>query len=99
MASGYKQELATGYVRNLFGEALASIQAGKMAGDPNVYVWWKAIDLDEQGRKEAEEEQAAHVGRLLEIEARTNERMAQESGRGQTISTVLAILGFARQNH
>lgn len=79
MTDGCKQELATGCVRNLFGEALASIQTGEMARDPNAYGWWKVMDLDEIGRKEAEEEQAAHIAKLQKM------MLKQERGWGGSV--------------
>lgn len=90
-----KRELATEGIRNLFGEALASVHTGRLSADPHVYVWWKAANLDEQGRVEAAEEQAAHLARLQEIEAQANARMLQ-TGNKKDNSTVIAVLGFER---
>lgn len=95
-----RREISAAGLRNLMAEGLASIQTGKMSADPEMCVWWKAASLDAQGRKEAAEEQAESLGRLLEIEARANERMAEagkEEERG--VSTVLAVLGFTRSRN
>jgi hypothetical protein len=91
-----KRAIATAGLRNLFGEGLASVQTGKMSTDPNMRVWWKAANLDAQGRQESAEEQAESIERQLQIEVRSNKRMA-EAGKGNMApSTVVAVLGFTR---
>ncbi|MGN6275967.1 MAG: hypothetical protein ACTHNP_08555 [Solirubrobacterales bacterium] len=95
LPDGIKRELATEGIRNLFGEALASVHTGQLSADPHVYVWWKAANLDEQGRIEAAEEQAAHLVRIQEIEARTSARMVK-AGNKRANSTVIGVLGFRR---
>lgn len=93
-----RREISTAGLRNLFAEGLASIQTGKMSADRRMSIWWKASQLDDQGREEAHREQAEHIDRLQEIEARSIARMV-EAGEGedkQAASTVVAVLGFTR---
>jgi DNA-binding transcriptional ArsR family regulator len=92
----HKQELAVMGVRNLFAEALASVNSGKMLDDPEMYWWWKAASLDPEGRQEVRAEQDAHVARLLEIEARSNARAVESRGALEQEPAVLAVMGFDR---
>lgn len=91
-----REDISATGLRNLFAEGLASVQAGKAGSDPHLCIWWKASHLDAQGRKEAAREEAGHIERLQDIEAKSLERMAQ-SGEGKVVaSTILAVLGFTR---
>jgi len=91
-----KRAIATAGLRNLFGEGLASVHVGKMSTDPDMRVWWKAANLDAQGRKEAAEEQAETIKRQLQIEVQSNKRMAEAGEDHVAPSTVIAVLGFTR---
>ena len=91
-----KRAISTAGLRNLFGEGLASVQAGKMSTDRHMRVWWKAANLDAQGRKESAEEQAESIQRQLDIEARANKRMAAAGEDDVAPSTIVAVLGFTR---
>lgn len=91
-----KREISTAGLRNLFGEGLASVQAGKMSADPYMRVWWRAANLDAQARQESAKEQAESIERQLQIEVRSNKRMAEAGEGNMAPSTVVAVLGFTR---
>lgn len=91
-----REEISAVGFRNLFAEGLASVQAGKAGSDPHLCIWWKASQLDSQGREEAAREQAKHIERLQDIEAKSLERMVKSGEDKVVASTVLAALGFTR---
>jgi hypothetical protein len=95
MPDADKREICAATYRNLSAEGLASIHTGKMSADPCMRIWWKAVNLDHEGREEASIEQAKHMERLQKIETRSNARMV-ESSSYEGVSTVLAVLGFTR---
>ncbi|HEY5054411.1 MAG TPA: winged helix-turn-helix domain-containing protein [Solirubrobacterales bacterium] len=88
-----RQEIAATVLQALVAESFAALRTGKLSEDP-VSMGWSWFHLDEQGRKEAHEEQVAFWERMRDIEARSVNRVA-ESGEATT-STIVAALGFER---
>lgn len=78
----------------IMAEALASFWAGKMVNDERICLAWRWFNLDEQGRRDLHDEQAAHWDRVVQIETEACARRA-ESG-GETNSTIVAMMGFQR---
>jgi DNA-binding transcriptional ArsR family regulator len=89
-----RREIISLALQATIAEALASFWAGEMVHDKNLWLAWRWFNVDAQGRREIEEEQAAHWGRIVEIEARSSSRRA-ESKEGAT-STIVASMGFRR---
>lgn len=95
LPSEANNEAAAFILQGMMAEALSALWTGKLdAKARHVWMGWRSVNLDAQGRREAHEEQAESYGRLVEIEARAAERLA-ESGESGT-STVVATLGFER---
>lgn len=89
-----KREFAALILQAIMAEGLAALRAGKMDADENIWMSWRSINLDEEGRREVADEQAASYARIEEIEARCASRLV-ESGEAGT-STVVAAMGFER---
>lgn len=83
--------------RNLIAEGLSAIRAGRMSTDPHLWLSWKAMSLDAQGRREVADEQRESAERLEGIEAGSAARMIDSGDTG--ISTIVALLGFARSRN
>ena len=92
-----RRKIVAAVVRNLIAEMLSSIRSGKMSNDRHLWLSWKAMTLDAQGRREAAEEQRDSLQRLKQIEVDSNKRMSESGERG--ISTVISVLGFARSRN
>lgn len=91
-----RQEVIGVAIQHLTAEVLASFWAGKMAEDPkNLWVGWRWLNLDTQGREELTEEQTRWWDRALEIESQSTNRRAKSSEDAQPV--VLALLGFLRE--
>lgn len=77
-------------------EGFASLWDGKMLGDSYLMLVWDWLLLDEQGRKEASEEQERSLTRLHEIHAQSANRRAQTGEEGT--SYIVASFGFERSS-
>ncbi len=89
-----KREFAALILQAIMAEGLASLRAGKMDSDEDIWMSWRSVNLDEQGRREVADEQAASYARIEEIEARCASRLVESSDAGT--STVVAAMGFER---
>jgi hypothetical protein len=96
MAPEERQAVIGVAIQHLTAEVLASFWAGKMEGDPeNLWLGWRWLNLDTQGRRDLAEEQMRWWRRALDIEAESTNRRAKSGENVQPI--VLAILGFLRE--
>lgn len=89
-----KREFAALILQAIMAEGLAALRAGKMDADDDIWMSWRSMTLDERGRREVADEQAASYAHIEEIEARSAARLL-ESGEGGD-STVVAAMGFER---
>jgi hypothetical protein len=94
MTPDERQALAGIILQAATAEALASLWAGKLHGDPRVMLAWNRINLDEQGRDDLADEQERSWGRMMEIEVESANRRA-ESGEPAT-TYVVTSLGYER---
>jgi DNA-binding transcriptional ArsR family regulator len=88
-----RQQYAAVILQALMAEGLAALWAGKMTSDP-VWMSWRWFNLDAQGQEQAQEAQHEFWERIKEIDAEVANRVAL-SGE-QTVSTIVAALGFER---
>lgn len=65
-------------------EALASLWAGKMAGDPRVFLAWNRVYLDRQGRAELADEEAQSWRQRYGIAAEATSRLDETGNPGVT---------------
>lgn len=89
-----KREFAALILQAIMAEGLASLRAGKMDADDDIWMSWRSISLDEQGRREVADEQAASYSRIEEIEAKSAARLRESDQSGT--STIVAAMGFER---
>jgi DNA-binding transcriptional ArsR family regulator len=89
-----KHEFAALILQAIMAEGLAALWAGKMDADDDVWMSWRSVSLDEQGRREVADEQAESYERIEEIEARSTARLLETEETGT--STVVAALAFER---
>lgn len=89
-----KREFAALILQAIMAEGLASLRAGKMDADEDIWMSWRSVNLDEQGRREVADEQAASYARIEEIEAKCAARLVESDETGT--STVVAAMGFER---
>jgi len=92
-----RRQLVAAVFRNLIAEGLSAIRSGKMSADRFMRMSWKSMNLDEQGRQEAADEQRESLERLQRIETASNKRMSKSGEKG--VSTVIAVLGFTRSRN
>jgi predicted transcriptional regulator len=89
-----KREFAALILQAIMAEGLAALRAGKMDSDEDIWMGWRSINLDEQGRREVTEEMAASYARVEDIEAKSADRLLETEGPGT--STVVATMSFER---
>lgn len=89
-----KREFAALILQAIMAEGLASLRAGKMDADEDIWMSWRSVNLDQQGRREVADEQAASYSRIEEIEAKCAARLVDSEETGT--STVIAAMGFER---
>ena len=75
-------------------EGLAALRAGKMDSDEDIWMSWRSLNLDEEGRREIADEMAASYARVEEIEAKSAARLLESEQDGT--STVVAAMSFER---
>jgi DNA-binding transcriptional ArsR family regulator len=79
-------------------ESLAALWAGKMHSDPRVWLAWKPVVLDHQGREDAADEMQRNWDRLMEIAGESVNRRAElgegEEDTGKTC--IVATFAFER---
>lgn len=89
-----KREFAALILQAIMAEGLSSLAAGKMDSDDDIWMSWRSLEVDEQGRREVAEEQAESYARIEEIEARSAARLLESEEGGK--STVVAAMAFER---
>lgn len=92
-----RRKIVAAVVRNLIAEMLSSIRSGRMSADRHLWLSWKAMSLDAQGRQEAADEQRDSLERLKQIEVDSNKRMNTSGEKG--VSTIISVLGFTRSRN
>lgn len=92
-----RRKIVAAVFRNLIAEGLSAIRSGKMSADRHLWLSWKSMNFDAQGRQEAADEQRASFERLQQIEAASNKRMSKSGEKG--ISTIISVLGFTRSRN
>ncbi len=80
--------------RQLPAEGLAALRAGKMDSDEDIWMSWRSVNLDEQGKREVADEMAASYARVEKIEAKSAARLVKTEEDGT--STVVAAMSFER---
>jgi DNA-binding transcriptional ArsR family regulator len=89
-----KREVAALILQAIMAEGLAALRAGKMDADDDVWLSWRSVSLDEQGRREVADEQAESYARIEEMEARSAARLVEAGEEGSP--TIVAALAFER---
>jgi predicted transcriptional regulator len=89
-----KREFAALILQAIMAEGLAALRAGKMDADDDIWLSWRSLSLDEEGRREVADELAESYSRIEEIEARSAARLVESGETG--VSTVVAAMGFER---
>lgn len=89
-----KREFAALILQAIMAEGLAALRTGKMDSDEDIWMSWRSVNLDEQGRREVADEMAASYARVEEIEAKSATRLLENNQDGT--STVVAAMSFER---
>lgn len=92
-----RRKIVAAVFRNLIAEGLSAIRSGKMSADRHLWLSWKSMNFDAQGRREAADEQRDSFERLQQIEADSNKRMNESGEKG--VSTIISVLGFTRSRN
>lgn len=88
------QMLSRIIVQSITAELLASLRAGKLAGDPYAVTGWDRVWLDEQGFRDMYENTCAFSDRMNEIAAEAAARTAET---GETPKPYIgAVMSFER---
>jgi DNA-binding transcriptional ArsR family regulator len=95
MTSHQKQVTFGLALQTIMAEVMAAFWAGKMVGDPRVWLTSSWFNVDQQGREEIADEQARSWERIREIEAAAISRCA-DSGE-EPFSVIVQQLGFLRE--
>lgn len=89
-----KREFAALILQAIMAEGLSSLAAGKMDADDEIWMSWRALHVDDLGRRELAEAQTESYARIEEIEARSAARLLESDEEGR--STVVAAMSFER---
>jgi hypothetical protein len=87
---------ATNILQMEFGDAAASLEAGKLAQRPEHYVFRLAVTLDEEGWGEYHAILAETADRLYEAEARCVARRGEKGEESESVSVVAHLNLFER---
>jgi len=89
-----KREFAALILQAIMAEGLSALSSQKMDSDDDVWMSWRSLNLDAEGRREVADLQAESYARVEEIEARSVARLLESSEEGK--STVVAAMAFER---
>jgi DNA-binding transcriptional ArsR family regulator len=89
-----KQAICGVILEAVMAEAMAALWAGKMVNDRRIWLSWRWLNVDAQGREEIADDQARHWKRVRDVEAESLDRRAK-SGE-PTKSIIVTSLGFER---
>jgi len=89
-----KREFAALILQAIMAEGLASLYAGRMDADDDIWMSWRSLSLDAQGQREVADEQAESYARIAEIEVKSAARLIDSGEEGT--STVVAAMAFER---
>jgi predicted transcriptional regulator len=89
-----RREVAGLIIQAITAETLASLRAGKLETDEDLWLAWDCLNLDAQGRREVADEFAASFDRLLDIKVRNATRLSEAGEVGTT--TIVSMTGFER---
>jgi hypothetical protein len=81
-------------IQAILAEVMASYRARKLETDEDVWLGWDCFNLDEQGRKEKNQELDESFERLLAIKGRAANRLAESGETGTT--TIVSMMGYER---
>jgi hypothetical protein len=81
-------------VQSMTAETMTGLWSGKMRDDPHLLLAWAWRNVDQQGRREIEQEQLRSWSRIQEIEVAAINRCA-ESGE-ELVSVLVSQTGFER---
>jgi hypothetical protein len=87
---------ATNILQMEFGDAAASLEAGKLIRRPEHYVFRLAVSLDEEGWSEFHKILAEAADRLYEAEARSVARRAENGEETESVQVVAHLNLFER---
>lgn len=94
MSTETRRDVIGVIVQAIMSELLGSFRAGKLETDDDVWLAWDAANLDLEGKREVADELAASFDRLLDIKARSANRLAESGETGTT--TIVSLTGFER---
>jgi hypothetical protein len=89
-----KREFAALILQAIMAEGLSALSAQKMDCDDDVWMSWRSLNLDAEGRREVADLQAESYARIEQIEARSVARQIESGEEGK--STVVAAMAFER---
>lgn len=89
-----KREFAALILQAIMAEGLSALGHAKLDADDDVWLSWRSLDLDAEGRREVAAVQAETYARIEEIEARSAGRLLEAGEEGK--STVVAAMAFER---
>jgi DNA-binding transcriptional ArsR family regulator len=89
-----KREFAALILQAIMAEGLSALGHAKMDADDDIWLSWRSLNLDAEGRQEVAAVQAETYARIEEIEARSAGRLLETGAEGK--STVVAGMAFER---
>jgi DNA-binding transcriptional ArsR family regulator len=89
-----KREFAALILQAIMAEGLSALGNAKMDDDDDIWLSWRSIELDAEGRRELSALQAETYARIEEIEARSTSRLVELGEQGK--STVVVGMAFER---
>jgi len=93
MPKATRRKLAGILLQAIIAEGLASLRNGKMDADDDLYLAWKVVHLDSEGKLEVAEFQAEMLARLESIRERNEARLSEED---DVSARIVALMGFER---
>jgi len=89
-----KREFAALILQAIMAEGLSALGHARMDVDDDIWLSWRSLELDQEGREEVTALEAEYYARIEEIETRSASRLLAAGEVGK--STVVAALAFER---
>ncbi|MDX6600878.1 MAG: hypothetical protein QOF13_80 [Solirubrobacterales bacterium] len=96
LPKGARMKIVGDVLKDIDNDVTASVKAGTFDGREDFHVSWTPMQLDDKGCKELAAKTDRFMEELLEVQAESSKRLAEEPGEAIPTSAAILVFGSAR---